>query len=276
MGIAYSHIRQEEDIERDGVYSPGRRDHAETGRSYVIKLLAETSGREAYESLQRLARKFRNTRLQEMFLWFSRKRALEDSERYWLPREVLAFERDKMLEPKRVEDLYNVTVRRLAEIREDLEGGKFSQKDLLSLAGDTERYYQIWLAGELSHRARGLYKVERELEVIDAKKPDVAVISNDVSGMVPIEVKVLETWSFNQLRQALRVQLMGRYLRDPKTTHGILLLINLRRTTIKRVGGKSIIGVDNVAHAIQKAVHISGKIEGKIVKAEVLTMKVWV
>ena len=69
---------------------------------------------------------------------------------------------------------------------------------------------------------------------------------------------------------------MGRYLRGPESTHGILLLISIRRAIIKRVGGKSINGVDKIADAIQKAVHGSGKIGGKAVKAEVLTMKVWV
>jgi hypothetical protein len=58
--------------------------------------------------------------------------------------------------------------------------------------------------------------------------------------------------------------------------HGILLLINRRQATIKQVGGKPVRGVDRVAHAIQKSMRGSGKIGGRIVKGEVLTMKLWV
>ena len=40
-----------------------------------------------------------------------------------------------------------------------------------------------------------------------------------------MEIKVAESWSLNQLEDALKVQLVGGYLRDRHNRHGILLLV---------------------------------------------------
>jgi hypothetical protein len=41
-----------------------------------------------------------------------------------------------------------------------------------------------------------------------------------------MEIKVAESWTLDELEGALRVQLVGRYLRDRHNRHGILLLVH--------------------------------------------------
>ena len=41
-----------------------------------------------------------------------------------------------------------------------------------------------------------------------------------------MEIKVPESWSLNELEDALKVQLMGRYMRDGHNRYGILLLVH--------------------------------------------------
>ena len=69
------------------------------------------------------------------------------------------------------------------------------------------------------------YTVEREPHVVDENEPDIrARAANDAS--VPIEIKVAESWTFEELKAALVLQLCGRYLRARGGRHGILLLVH--------------------------------------------------
>jgi hypothetical protein len=147
-------------------------------------------------------------------LIFSGGQSLEDFESPWKPAEVLQFEQESAKEPQNVGELYHLVLRRLHEVREDLEEGDFSQSELLKLARKTEKHYQLWLAGQLELRSRGIYSVTRESEVKAGKKPDVVVQRTSVNARIPIELKVADAWSGSELRKAFKKQLIGQYQRD--------------------------------------------------------------
>ena len=245
--VAYQHIRYDEDIRHEGVYSPGKRDRAESGRDYVVKLLSEIPGSLTHDALVRLAEKPHLRSISEGLRRAAFNRALEDSESPWKPAEVLQFEQEAAKEPQNAGELFQVVLRRLNEIREDLEDGDFSQSALLKLSKKREEHYQIWLAGQLDLRSRGLYSVTRESEAKARKRPDVVVQRTRVEARIPIEVKIADTWSGRQLRNAYKKQLIGQYQRDRRASHGVLLLIGLSKSKFWRLGKKRVRGVEELA-----------------------------
>jgi hypothetical protein len=73
-------------------------------------------------------------------------------------------------------------------------------------------------------KRRIAYTVAREQEVIAAKRPDIRVNSPHVASPVVIEVKIADNWTLSKLREGLKTQLIGQYLRDRKARNGVYLL----------------------------------------------------
>ena len=86
-----------------------------------------------------------------------------------------------------------------------------------------ERDVQNFLADRLRSVQGRSYSIEREPHVADEKEPDIRARSA-TDASVPIEIKIAESWTLEQLQHALRMQLCGRYLRARDAKHGILLL----------------------------------------------------
>jgi hypothetical protein len=273
ISLAYLHIRQAEDIQHDGVYSPGRRDNVESGRGYVVKLLIDTPGQDSYRALLRLAEKPHMKSMAEGLRRRAFERARSDSEVSWTPAGVLQYEQEKTRDPQNAVDLFALVQRRLQEIKEDLENGDFSQKALLQLDGTKEEHFQIWLAAQLELRARGFYTAARETEVIERKKPDVVVYRTQVDARIPIEVKVADDWSGRSLVKAFTKQLIFQYQRDRKATHGILLLFGLRESKSWNIGGRRIRGVENLGRVIKESGLRDPKVRGRGITADVVVLR---
>jgi hypothetical protein len=251
LGIAYRHIRNSEDIRHLGVYSPGPRDHAQTGRDYLVKSLTEFPGEPTYRALIRLAAKPELKSIAGRLLHAARTRALEDSEIAWRAADVLHFEQETAKEPQTARELFELILRQLDEIRDDLESGDFSQAALLKLAKRKEDYFQTWVAEQLELRSRRLYTVTRESQVRNAKRPDIVVQRTKVNVRIPLEIKVAESWSGTALRAALDRQLIGQYQIDRKATHGLLLLIGTQKSKRWRFGKKMVRGVEELTQFLR-------------------------
>jgi hypothetical protein len=81
---------------------------------------------------------------------------------------------------------------------------------------------------------------------------------------MPIEVKVAESWTLEQLEDALVKQLCGRYLRAKDGRHGILLLVHQKHRPRgwSRKKGTTLTFTEVVAHLKKMAVGISGAAVG--------------
>ena len=55
LEIVLSHVRPQDDIQHDGMFSPGARDHSESLRRYLLDQLVGTPGEETYLGLRRIA-----------------------------------------------------------------------------------------------------------------------------------------------------------------------------------------------------------------------------
>jgi hypothetical protein len=273
--VAYQHIRYDEDIRHEGIYSPGQRDRAEGGRDYVVKLLSEIPGSATHDALIRLAEKPHLRSISGGLRRAAFSRALEDSESPWKPAEVLQFEQEAAKEPQNASELFQLVLRRLNEIREDLEEGDFSQSELLKLGKKKEEHYQVWLAGQLDLRSRGLYSVTRESEAKWRKRPDVVVQRTRVEARIPIEVKVADSWSGRQLRNAYKKQLIGQYQRDRRASHGVLLLIGLSKSKFWRFGKAPVRGVEELAKALKASGVKDIRVAVKELTTDIVIFQTW-
>ena len=83
---------------------------------------------------------------------------------------------------------------------------------------------QIELIRELTGLSRGRYVAVAEEEIVESNYPDIRVHNPAIAGAITIEVKIAERWSYLQLLESVREQIVGRYLRDTKSVYGILAI----------------------------------------------------
>lgn len=168
----------------------------------------------------------------DYFRSLARSRADQDAEPpAWDLAELREFLRRGTLRPSTADELFEVVMDRLAGAAHSLEEGDFSCRDLLAPKGH-ERLVQKYLAYVLHLTSREHYSVAREEEVFLGKMPDIRLHGNfgDPHPVISIEIKIADNWpTMASLEAALRDQLVGQYLRDTRSRHGILVLLRKAR-----------------------------------------------
>ncbi len=226
--IAFRTIRIEDDKVRPSgqVYSPNERDNAEQARSALFSAFIDTPGLATFDAILRL----RNTPgfpvRRERLIELARDRAEKDSEPApWSSADVCAFESDFLTAPRSPRDLQRLALAKLDDLQFDLLNSDYAQgATVASLPHEVN--VQNWVADRLRRDQGRSYSVEREPHVVEEKEPDIRFRAKASDADVPMEIKVAESWSLNDLEGALKVQLVGRYLRDRHNRYGILLLVH--------------------------------------------------
>jgi hypothetical protein len=144
-------------------------------------------------------------------------------------------------------------------MQHDLLHSEFQQGETLARLAH-ENAVQKWVADRLHLNQGRSYSVDREVHVADENEPDIRLRAKATDASVPIEVKVAESWTLNDLEAALRTQLCGKYLRAREGRHGILLLVHQTpRTKGWRVLDGKMLAFDQVVKQLQAmAVAIAG------------------
>jgi hypothetical protein len=225
--LSFRHVRPQDDIQHDDVYSPGVRDRAEDARRYFTEKLAAVKGRSAYAALRALAedKAIFSPWMREHFVDRAFMRASVDAEpSAWVPSVISVFAHKHECEPDTLADLMAIVMGRLGDISYALDNGDFSERDnVRSMTKEVEA--QRWLASKLRETARGMYSVTREEEVIARKETDIRV-HHAKAGALTIEIKLADKWTYEQLQTGYSKQLIGQYLRDRRGQAGIYLLIH--------------------------------------------------
>jgi len=194
-------------------------------RELILQELAGMAGDEPYGSLLELARTPGLEDQRARLLQLAERQAANDCERAFAPEEVYRWEQDCVGAPKTSDDLFRVVLRRLEVVKRDVEHGDFSDRVLFN-ASTREPVLQKYLANRLRTAARGQYSVHREEEVDLQNRTDIR-LWHPKDLVATIEVKCANKWSYAELRDSLENQLVGKYLRDQNSHHGILLLGHL-------------------------------------------------
>lgn len=225
---AYAAVRVIEDRQRESgvAYSPDRRDRAEWARNAAFKTLVETPGRATYEALHQFREIADFPVSAERLTSLAMDRAATDAEHApWLPGDAKTFEQTREAPPRTTLDLQRLALGRLADIQADLLTSDFAQgKTLAGLPDETA--VQGWVADRLNLERGSSYSVERESRVVDEKEPDIRLRAKHSQATLPIEVKVTDRWTLEDLEAALVTQLCGKYLRAQDAKYGVLLIVH--------------------------------------------------
>lgn len=226
--LAYGMVRVEDDHDRTnkGVYSPDERDEAQEARSAAFAALVNTPGHATYAAILRLMDTPNFPVARSRLLALAQERAANDAEHTaWSADEPLRVEQQFERPPVTGRELQLVALQRLEDLQHDLVHGDFQQGKTLSAQPD-EAAVQNWMADRLRQAQGTAYSIEREVRVADEKEPDLRFRAKASDANVATEIKVAESWTIQQLEDALVNQLCGQYLRGQDGREGILLVVH--------------------------------------------------
>jgi hypothetical protein len=260
---AYATIRMEDDKDHsDGkAFSPDDRDNAESARSTLFGAFVDTPGLATFNAIHRFAADASFPIPRKRLMALAAHRAGQDSETaQWQSADVRAFETDFLTTPRTSVDLQRVALRRLVDLQHDLLHSDFAQgKTVARLPKEVD--VQLWFADALRRSQGRSYSVEREPHTVEEKEPDVRFRAKATDASVPMEIKVVESWTLFELEAALTAQLVGRYLRDRIDRYGILLLVHQKA---RALGWKNEAGTFlNFSEVIQRLRALAGTISAE-------------
>lgn len=219
----HRHVRSEDDLVHETVYSPAARDAAENGRRYIFDTLMKASGPEALSAKLALAADPLFEPLRDRIATLAQERlAAEIDSSAWTPTEVAILLFRNELSPKTTSDMAQLLVDRLDDLQELL------LKDTGPRAGwasiDDENTLRPLIARELEVASREAYTVDQEAVTADGKETDIRLRA--VSGyQATIELKVGEKGrSARELCDTIDDQLVKKYMAHRDARTGCLLV----------------------------------------------------
>src|SRR5450830_1497999 len=230
------------DIQRPDsvVYSPGPRDHSQGFRDNLIRIIASANSQKAYEVLGRIlsSTSYDSTRM------YLRRVQFELRERQLARKPLPQTKYDQFETDFRAEVTDSLSFAMsvhsdLLALKYDIERGEHSLRSFFSevdfkranqkgAEGDKagialEANFQLLLASELNHHARGRYSVSVESHTAESKRRDVLCSRN--VWRASIELKMSERWTLDKYIEALERQLVGQYMRHDNATTGFLVVV---------------------------------------------------
>lgn len=222
--LANRHVRFEDDLNHDGVYSPGPRDHAQRARSALGSALLGIKGPGAWDIKMQFAEDPEVAHYRDRVRAIALEKLAEDWDAVVLSEaEVVQLEREHDFSPTSRVEMAALLDTRLADI-EDLQLQDASPRELWATIR-IERLLRRALAAELQKMARGAYVVNQEAVTGDEKESDIRLASTTAHLEAVIELKIGEKgYSFSDLRDALHTQLVGKYMAPEHRRVGCLLI----------------------------------------------------
>ena len=222
-----TYIRPDEDTNRAGgvVYTPELRDEAQSARDNLFNSLKQLPGKESLLAIKEIAGLHYNKETPAWMKRIMKNKAEQDSDKGpWLLEQVKEFNDRMERTPNNHEELAELAVSRLLDLKYELEEGDSSLADILHNVKQ-ERKIRKFIGRDLRDKAFDRYSIPQEEELADSRRPDLRFHGKNFDGPVPVELKLAEKWSGSQLFERLENQLCGDYLRDNRSSRGIFLLL---------------------------------------------------
>ncbi|PRD67879.1 hypothetical protein C6P61_13835 [Malikia spinosa] len=219
----HCHVRSQDDLVHDTVYSPGARDAAENGRRYIFDALMKASGPEALSAKLTLAADPLFERLRDRIAALAQERlAAEIDSSAWIPAEVTTLLSRKELSPKTTTDMAQLLVDRLDDLQELLLRDTGPRAGWASI--DDENTLRPLISRELEVASREAYTVDQEAVTADGKETDIRLRA--LSGyQATIELKIGEKGrSARELCDTIEEQLVRKYMAHRDARTGCLLV----------------------------------------------------
>ena len=243
--LMHQYIQTKEDIDRTngGVYSPSLRDDAQDARNRLFNLITEIPGKASYNAIKQLIEDHPNLDYRPMMTKLAYQRAETDGNLdAWTTKQVFDFSLSQTFTPTTHRQLFDLTVRRLIDLKNWLERGNDSAwKTWQRVEEETEM--RTLIASELNKRCLNQYVTAQEPELANSQRMDIWLHNTNVQSPVPIELKLLDKgWSGSTLCERLRNQLVGDYLREESAGCGVFLLIskNINNKKYWKIDGQNV------------------------------------
>jgi len=222
--LANRHIRHEDDLFHDEVYSPGPRDNAQHARSTIANALLGMTGPGAWDIKMKFADDPEVAHYRDRIRAIALDRLAEDWDSVVFDEAGIAqLERDHDYSPSNRIEMAALLDARLADI-EDLLLHDASPRELWATI-KVEKLLRRAVAAELQKLARHIYLVNQEAVTGDEKETDIRLASSAAPHEAVIELKIGENgYSISDLREALHTQLVGKYMAPEHRRVGCLLI----------------------------------------------------
>jgi hypothetical protein len=223
--LVYQHVRPADDIDRagKGAYTPTPRDEAQDFRNSLFSRLAESEDPEATQVLIALLSEDVLGEHRDWILHLIDDRTRKEADLLsWDEGDIRSFAAEYETDPKNDRELFSIVFNRLTDIKRDIENSDNSLREEVQV-GSEEAVLRRFIHRKLNERSRKRYTMPQEGEVDLEERPDLRA-EHPKTAPVPLEVKWANKWTVEKLLEGLEAQLVGKYLRDHKSRHGIYVL----------------------------------------------------
>ena len=225
--LMHEHIRAEDDISQvsGGGYANLRGD-AQDGRSALFTMLSEIPGKETYVALSELVRSHLDpNRRPWMAKWAYKRAELDGDLEAWTSEQVSEFGSSLTRTPATLNQLFDLTLDRMHDLKTWLEQGNDSPYRTWQRAKDEPEMRKL-VTGWLNQNWQNSFTTAQEPELANSQRVDIWLQNPSVKSPIPVELKLLDKgWTGPKLCERLRTQLVGDYLRESSEGQGVMLLV---------------------------------------------------
>ncbi|MCY3769984.1 MAG: ATP-binding protein [Gammaproteobacteria bacterium] len=220
--LAYRHVRHEDDIQHDGIYTPNTRDHAQQARNNIVNALLDASGEEGWDAKQEMADDPSFVHSRDHILAVAQENLAQELDCQY--DEEQAIKLDKLYEapPSTNQAMFTLMCDRLADLDEELLADD-SPREAWALITE-EKVMRRMIARELHLVRKGLYQVDQESVTGEEKRTDIRLRSTKSGHEAVIELKLAEKWSARELLDTICSQLVRKYMAPGHRKSGCLLI----------------------------------------------------
>ncbi|MBE0472401.1 MAG: hypothetical protein IBX55_23195 [Methyloprofundus sp.] len=223
LRLAYQHVRVQDDVQHEGVFTPDTRDDAERARNQIVSALLNIRGEDGWAAKLEMA----NDPLCKHF----KDRILAEAEESWaqeIDADVLNEEQAKTLNQKYEapittnEAMFTIMKDRLSDLEELLLSDTSPREEWADIK--LERVMRRAIARALSNAANLIYTVDQEAITADEKETDIRLRSTTSNHEAVIELKLGDGRSAKELRDTIANQLARKYMAGENSRSGALLV----------------------------------------------------
>ncbi|UHH09666.1 hypothetical protein LU699_15595 [Luteimonas fraxinea] len=220
--LANRHVRSEHDDPRQGVRARGFRDDAEYARSMLSNAFMDAPGTVAWKLKLSLADDHDVARYRDRLIAIGREKLAQELDAEPMTeQDVIAFEANFEVAPRSRRQMARLVASRLDDIDDFLRQDE-SPREFWGTTS-VEKLLRRELASQLRQRSLNSYTTTQESATAEEKETDIRLISTAPGNLqASIELKIGESWTYKDLSDALRVQLVGQYMAPEYRRVGIL------------------------------------------------------
>ena len=250
LRLTYQHVRIEDDAHHEGSFSPDTRDDAERARNAVLNALLSTTGSEGWAAKLEMAADPLFNHFKDRLIRLAQEKAAEEADNVALSEaEFAILDRTGKSPPATHEMMFALMRDRLDDI-DDLLLQDISPRELWASIED-EHVMRRELARALRDAANQSYTIDQESVTADEKETDIRFRSTGSNQQGTIELKLGDERTGSDLFNAIRDQLLTKYMASEECRAGCLLVTIARDRqwdhpkTRQRIGFEELMSVLN-------------------------------